>query len=1522
MEINKSNIYKEPVSSLEKIPWCFLRNLFKINAECRDSAQLLDDDDDDVTDQDTEDDSAEDNGVNPLDLIAALFLCADSFLQQEMALKMSMCQFSLPLLLPQAKGSQCRLMLWALRDIVKEWRSPDVSETGGFVEDNIVRANMPLFSFVRLRNCSLSKSQTLNNILNSGQNNSNMFVHRDMKGGEHDRTISSGLVEVCWYLPCGTEELNIFSQPVAFANLRGDISESLTQFTFLYQISNATFVFLDRVEEDELRILTELQEKKTRLFLVVNRHNARQNTECLKKTLEELDLPPTSVKYKGSKVNAAGLSEMLQKAIRKCLANSKTTTNIESMAGLAAEFGLSVETNSDVPRKAVLEIIEGIGVHSVPEYKKQQLPLQSDKWKKLAKLEMEECRLKEAGDKKLEDYKAQRQAEIQKIRKELCSLKQSNAMKTFINHVSDGDKEKRDFFMRCMKLELNTRSHNNQMLLRKKLKEKSKQKDVKKGEITELELALVESSLGVEHYMREMGLIYEFSTQTKQSDGDTSRLPGLAAEMLLDGYPLEILDGDASNIPVRWMTDVLTELHRKVGERSRLLVLTVLGVQSSGKSTLLNTMFGVQFPVSSGRCTRGAYMLLLKVGEEMRSQLNYDFLMLIDTEGLKSPHLAMLEDSYEHDNQLATFVIGLSDVTIINVMMENSTEMKDVLQIAIHAFLRMNGIGKKPICHFVHQNVGGVAAHAKTSEDRKILLEQLNEMTQVAARMEKQPAIKAFTDVLEYNVEKNNWYIPGLWNGTPPMAPVNTGYSEAVANFKTKLLHTVKRDNFSQIPEFLQWMKDLWKAVKYENFIFSFRNTLEADMYNNLDKEFSQWEWQFRKEMMSWKATAEFEISKGDNRSGPDDVSKLVRSKKSELLQKTAEQTEIMEDKLKKYYERKDRHVNLIEKYKTGFFNRITCLAKEIQHSVENELDCALELRKSRKEVENIQGQQREKFEDEVKKLINDCKQKGHTLTDEDLEREFGKLWTHLTANVSGLKEQDISGSILQLLGKNFLNRKVYEKLQEIGDLKEMGQGPFKVKTSIIKKMKNFFSSRDSERELRRLADTVIESCTRFIRDTVKTKEDYNDLYIRELLGKVDETLEKSSKRWDTTFEVDLKLHICGIASREFLNLHRKFLRENDPRVQLEELKPQYLSDFIDSYRDRNNCQRKATAFVTKCIEPAVREYISRLLGIQIVEEMDSQSAQYTSRFYFQYNIQEEMLQKGNFQSFVKYIKNYEIYVKDWIFQKILTKMSDDKTLCKLKTKSLKTIMTKITKAIQKASKGADGKMLPDDKESISKLINNMREYLKKDISISEGAEKTSLFQLQSTIKPFTESLMKSLGETEKKLEKEFSTSENITETLNKLPTKPQDELFKQLFGCGRQCPFCKVPCEAGGKGHTEHHATVHRPKGLGGCRNEESEKLVETLCTTSVHSEHRFRNTDTDWAWHPYNDYKTFYPDWLIPPDRTIEASDYWKYILVKYNDSFAAEYEAKPADVPDAWKSITKKQALKGLKEAFNMK
>ncbi|KAG5846196.1 hypothetical protein ANANG_G00147240, partial [Anguilla anguilla] len=151
-----------------------------------------------------------------------------------------------------------------------------------------------------------------------------------------------------------------------------------------------------------------------------------------------------------------------------------------------------------------------------------------------------------------------------------------------------------------------------------------------------------------------------------------------------------------------------------------------------------------------------------------------------------------------------------------------------------------------------------------------------------------------------------------------------------------------------------------------------------------------------------------------------------------------------------------------------------------------------------------------------------------------------------------------------------------------------------------------------------------------------------------------------------------------------------------------------------------------------------------------------------------------------------------------------------------------------------------------------------------------------------NTAKPedFSQCLKVLVDEMEQSITAEFQKGGDVRARLTSLPFQPQKELFNRVFGCGRQCPFCKTPCEAGGKYHTEHFASIHRPEGTGGCRFVDSSILMCEVCCTSVASERKFKSSKTKWEYHPYKDYHSIYPDWRIQPDTSIQASAYWKYV------------------------------------------
>jgi GTPase Era involved in 16S rRNA processing len=98
------------------------------------------------------------------------------------------------------------------------------------------------------------------------------------------------------------------------------------------------------------------------------------------------------------------------------------------------------------------------------------------------------------------------------------------------------------------------------------------------------------------------------------------------------------------------------------------LVISVFGPQSSGKSTLLNFLFGCDFSVSEGRCTRGLYGTYFRLSDSQSNDNSAIF--VIDTEGMfavTNEKDAKEKDRKNFDSKLVLFCLAVSDLTIINV---------------------------------------------------------------------------------------------------------------------------------------------------------------------------------------------------------------------------------------------------------------------------------------------------------------------------------------------------------------------------------------------------------------------------------------------------------------------------------------------------------------------------------------------------------------------------------------------------------------------------------------------------------------------------------------------------------------------------------------------------------------------------------------------------------------------------------------------------------------------------------------
>jgi GTPase Era involved in 16S rRNA processing len=101
------------------------------------------------------------------------------------------------------------------------------------------------------------------------------------------------------------------------------------------------------------------------------------------------------------------------------------------------------------------------------------------------------------------------------------------------------------------------------------------------------------------------------------------------------------------------------------GFNKKVIVISILGPQSSGKSTLLNFLFGCDFAVSMGRCTRGVYGSYFDLSN--MKYLGVDGILILDTEGLfEIVNKKDEKNRRDFDSKLVLFCLTVCDIVIIN----------------------------------------------------------------------------------------------------------------------------------------------------------------------------------------------------------------------------------------------------------------------------------------------------------------------------------------------------------------------------------------------------------------------------------------------------------------------------------------------------------------------------------------------------------------------------------------------------------------------------------------------------------------------------------------------------------------------------------------------------------------------------------------------------------------------------------------------------------------------------------------
>ena len=414
----------------------------------------------------------------------------------------------------------------------------------------------PLVSFMNIGMETSWKSRLLNKMLSSQQET---FWHQELEGGNKKQKISEGLVEVAWFLP-GRGGDNKFPFPVTFLNLRGNAAHSDVVCDQLFKASSVIFLF---VEDIDTEVQEFLRKRSSLEKVVIILLHSKRETEAMKQKVtrlkEDFTLQEDQIIRRtadGSNFNT--VFGKIKKSADKTLSAVQEKFSLKQFAIEASEVETMKldDTRCRFGRLAAQTILKDIDEYNSKKKesaKAKVLPFQSDLKlrRKMAELDKELCRQrKRPDDTTVEDYSSTLQEQKRRLQIKQQQEPISDTFRYFLQCLKNLDVVDKKYFLQCLKLGLNERSIQLLQPLYEeyekcRLEDESEERDRK---LKDLDGKLTHGSLGVEHFFREMGALYE-------------NISGLQETRSIQNYNLEeLLELFADVMSELWLEGVAVEV--------------------------------------------------------------------------------------------------------------------------------------------------------------------------------------------------------------------------------------------------------------------------------------------------------------------------------------------------------------------------------------------------------------------------------------------------------------------------------------------------------------------------------------------------------------------------------------------------------------------------------------------------------------------------------------------------------------------------------------------------------------------------------------------------------------------------------------------------------------------------------------------------------------------------------------------------------------------------------------------------
>ena len=458
-----------------------------------------------------------------------------------------------------------------------------------------------------------------------------------------------------------------------------------------------------------------------------------------------------------------------------------------------------------------------------------------------------------------------------------------------------------------------------------------------------------------------------------------------------------------------------------------------------------------------------------------------------------------------------------------------------------------------------------------------------------------------------------------------------------------------------------------------------------------------------------------------------------------------------------------------------------------------------------------------------------------------------------------------------------------------------------------IQKAVNHVASMLNDEDVYRLqveSDNIIESTHKYHDSCLcphgrQFRQSAAEELFKDVITRIEKVKDEKFKIRDD-YKGDLLHFIENRAVTNFKAMHARYCSENSLEALLGKKRKAYHELFIVQMGKGDG----ALVFCNEVLKKIILTNVFEKLTCNELFHVLRENPLFTDARRFQADLMIDMLDVDEFDRYLQYTTNYEQCAKHMITTESARFFVENDRLKTLARSKLKDVLDVIQRAVNKTVL-----YFSDDTSFIIQLYNQMK--AKKTLKIPHNDIKAFLeMDNVPETNNFVDIIHQQLDEALRDNINERIDSLNVPDFLKGIGLT--EYVFKEVLGCTAKCPFCKVPCDAHSGGRTQglHSAVQHRPEGLGGFRDEHSDRLLVQNCSSNVLTKAWFRFNNHMVL---YRRYHTVYPEWSIQANTDPNAAKYWKWVLANHNAAFARYYGAAEANIPQQWKKYTKKEVVK---------